>query len=63
MKLTARQTEIRDLIVGGLRSKEIARQLGISYRTVDKLAEIIMAKYNVHSRVQLAHAVLTGSDK
>lgn len=46
--LTARETEILDLVVRGRRSKDIAEVLGLSARTVDKHRENLMRKLGVH---------------
>jgi DNA-binding CsgD family transcriptional regulator len=51
--LSPRQAEIFKLIDEGLTSKDIARKLGISPRTVDQHIAFIRAKYGVKSRKNL----------
>lgn len=46
--LTARETEVLDLVARGRRSKEIADTLGLSARTVDKHRENLMRKLGVN---------------
>jgi DNA-binding NarL/FixJ family response regulator len=41
------------LIAEGLANKQVAAQLGISVRTIEKHRERIMAKLNLHSVVEL----------
>lgn len=59
--LTARELEVLTLIAEGLTSREIAQQLVISPKTVDRHRENIMAKLNLHSRAELVrYAVSRG---
>jgi two-component system response regulator NreC len=51
--LTAREEEVLSLIAEGLTNPQIAPQLGISVKTVDRHRENIMRKLNMHSRVDL----------
>lgn len=51
--LTPREGEVLRLIAEGLTSREIAQQLVLSPKTVDRHRENIMAKLNLHSRVDL----------
>ncbi|MCP4423279.1 MAG: response regulator transcription factor [Chloroflexi bacterium] len=51
--LTAREQEVLFLIAEGLTNPQIAPQLGISVKTVDRHRENIMRKLNLHSRVAL----------
>jgi DNA-binding NarL/FixJ family response regulator len=56
--LTGREREVLTLLVEGLTQKEIARQLSISFKTVGKHIEHILAKLNAHTRTQaVARAV------
>lgn len=50
--LTTREHEVLELMAKGLRNKEIARQLGISERTVKFHAGIIFQKLGVSSRTE-----------
>lgn len=51
--LSKRQTEIRDLLLGGMTHSEIAKDLGISPRTVDKHIQNIYQKHGVKSYNEL----------
>ncbi|MGC8780662.1 MAG: response regulator [Anaerolineae bacterium] len=51
--LTDREREVLVLIAQGLNNQEIADQLVISVKTVNRHRENIMAKLNLHSRVEL----------
>lgn len=52
-KLTPREKEVLTLIAEGLTNPEIAENLVISVKTVDRHRENIMQKLNLHSRVDL----------
>jgi DNA-binding NarL/FixJ family response regulator len=47
-KLTSRETEVLRLIARGLRNKQVAAQLGISPKTVEKHRQQVMNKLNIH---------------
>ena len=51
--LTEREREVLALIAQGRSNQEIADQLVISIKTVNRHRENIMAKLNLHSRVEL----------
>ncbi|MEZ4770981.1 MAG: response regulator transcription factor [Caldilineales bacterium] len=51
--LTPREHEVLALIADGLTNREIAEQLVISVKTVDRHRENIMRKLNLHNRVEL----------
>jgi two-component system response regulator NreC len=51
--LTDREREVLTLIAQGLSNQEIADRLVISAKTVNRHRENIMAKLNLHSRVEL----------
>ncbi|MBK8799877.1 MAG: response regulator transcription factor [Caldilinea sp.] len=51
--LTAREIEVLTLIAEGSTSREIAEELVISVKTVERHRENIMRKLDVHSRVEL----------
>jgi two-component system, NarL family, response regulator NreC len=51
--LTDREREVLTLIAQGLSNQEIAEKLVISIKTVNRHRENIMAKLNLHSRVEL----------
>jgi non-specific serine/threonine protein kinase len=52
--LTSRKRQIAALVGEGMSNRDIARQLGISKRTVDAHLEHIFGKLGISSRVQLA---------
>lgn len=52
--LTARELEIMGMVVGGLANKEIARHLGISYRTVEIHRARVMEKTGASNILELA---------
>lgn len=51
--LTPREREVLVLIAEGMSNAEIAEQLVISVKTVDRHRENIMSKLNLHSRIDL----------
>ncbi len=46
--LTSRQVEVLQLIAEGKANKQIARELGISIKTVEKHRQLLMKKLNLH---------------
>ena len=52
--LTGRQLEVAELVAGGLSNKEIAGQLRVSVRTVEKHVDDSLRRLTLHSRAQLA---------
>jgi len=52
-ELTPREREVLILIAEGLTNAEVARELVISPKTVDRHRENIMRKLNLHSRIDL----------
>ncbi|MGB7933745.1 MAG: response regulator [Gammaproteobacteria bacterium] len=52
-RLSAREREVMALVVSGLSSKEIARQLGLSHRTVESHRTNIMNKMGTTSLAEL----------
>jgi DNA-binding CsgD family transcriptional regulator len=56
--LSARQAEIANLVVAGRSSREIAKTLSLSPRTVEHHLEAIFNKLGVGSRVELVTALL-----
>lgn len=53
--LTARETEVFELIAKGLRNKAVAQQLGLAEPTVKIHVRNIFKKLNVKNRAQVAH--------
>lgn len=56
--LTPRELEVLTLIAEGLTNPEIAEELVISVKTVDRHRENIMRKLNMHSRIDLVKYAL-----
>jgi pimeloyl-ACP methyl ester carboxylesterase/DNA-binding CsgD family transcriptional regulator len=52
--LTAREFQVADLIAEGLTNAEIARNLGVSVRTVDTHVDHVRTKLGVRARTQIA---------
>jgi two-component system response regulator NreC len=60
-ELTPREREVLVLIAEGLSNAEIADELVISVKTVDRHRENIMRKLNMHNRIDLVkYAIRTG---
>jgi DNA-binding NarL/FixJ family response regulator len=59
--LTARQRDIVDGIVAGATNADIARDLGIGVKTVEKHVSEILRRWHVESRVGIARIALAGS--
>ena len=51
-RLTPREREILELLAEGMRSKQIARELVISPKTVASHIQSVLAKLGVHSRAE-----------
>ncbi len=56
--LSARERQVTDLVVAGQSSKEIARALGISHRTVELHRSRVFAKLGVESVAELVRRVV-----
>ncbi len=56
--LTPREREVLTLIAEGMSNAEIAQELVISVKTVDRHRENIMRKLNLHSRIDLVKYAL-----
>lgn len=57
-RLTRREQDIVGMVQSGMSDKEIARVLGISFRTVKTHLHNIFTKLDIHSRLKLALASL-----
>jgi DNA-binding NarL/FixJ family response regulator len=53
-ELTARETQVLELIAGGMPNRAIAQKLFVSVRTVEKHVERLLAKTGSINRSQLA---------
>ncbi|KOV61152.1 hypothetical protein ADK64_28580 [Streptomyces sp. MMG1121] len=60
-ELTDREREVADLAGKGLRTKDIAKALELSPRTVDVHLNRIYRKLEIRSRAELAHLIATAS--
>ncbi|MEY4747933.1 MAG: hypothetical protein RIQ60_147 [Pseudomonadota bacterium] len=58
--LTAREREIAALLIEGLTSKQIGKQLAISPRTVDVYRARLMRKFEAATTAELVHKLLSG---
>jgi DNA-binding CsgD family transcriptional regulator len=56
--LTSRQKEVVQLVADGLTDKDIARRLGIRYRTVRSHLETVYLKFGVTTRAGLVGVYL-----
>ena len=54
--LTNRETQVMELLIQGLSGKQIAANLGISYRTMEKFRANVMHKFRAQSVAELVHA-------
>jgi DNA-binding CsgD family transcriptional regulator len=54
-RLTPREAEVMDLIVGGMTQKQIAAALNISVQTAAKHRAKVLEKLNVRNDVELVH--------
>ncbi len=57
---TAREKEVRDMVIRGMADKQIARELGISVKTIEKHVGSILRKTGARNRTMLAG--MTGSE-
>jgi DNA-binding NarL/FixJ family response regulator len=62
-RLTERETEILRLVAKGLSSRQIADRLVLSHRTVQNHTQNVLAKLQLHNRVELTrYAIEQGLD-
>jgi DNA-binding NarL/FixJ family response regulator len=60
-RLTARESEVLQLVAEGSANKQVAAKLGISIKTVEKHREHLMAKLNIHDTAGLTrYAIAAG---
>jgi len=57
--LTTRQQQICDLLCQGFTTKEIARQLQVSPRTIEDHRTDVFKKMEVHNSTALVHKILS----
>jgi DNA-binding NarL/FixJ family response regulator len=53
-KLTARETAVLAAIAAGESNREIGRRLGVGEQTVKNYVSVLIQKFHVRNRVQLA---------
>jgi two-component system, LuxR family, response regulator FixJ len=63
LRLTPRESEILDLVVEGLSSKEIAGRLNVSFKTVEAHRAKVMRKMEAESVAQLVRMVVSANSK
>jgi DNA-binding NarL/FixJ family response regulator len=68
VKLTEREDEVLRLVAAGLANKQMAVQLGISIKTVEKHRQRVMDKLDIHdtaglTRYALAEGIVDGTTK
>jgi DNA-binding NarL/FixJ family response regulator len=66
--LSSREVEVLQLIAEGQANKQIAAELGLSFKTVDKYRQSLMGKLNIHdiaglTRYALAEGIIEGNDR
>jgi DNA-binding NarL/FixJ family response regulator len=60
-RLTGRENEVLQMVAEGSANKQIAAELGISIKTVEKHRQHLMDKLNIHDTAGLTrHAIATG---
>jgi DNA-binding NarL/FixJ family response regulator len=60
-RLSSREVEVLQLIAEGKPNKQVAAELGVSFKTVDKHRQHLMAKLNIHDTAGLTrYAISTG---
>jgi len=52
-RLSSRETEVLQLIAEGKSNKQIAAELGVKFKTVDKHRQHLMSKLNIHDVASL----------
>jgi len=59
--LSSREVEVLQLIAEGQGNKQVATELGLSFKTVDKYRQSLMSKLNIHDVAGLTrHAIAEG---
>jgi DNA-binding NarL/FixJ family response regulator len=65
VRLTSREAEVLQLVAEGAANKQVAAELGISIKTVEKHRQHLMDKLNIHetaglTRYAIAHGIIEG---
>jgi DNA-binding NarL/FixJ family response regulator len=58
-RLSSREIEVLQLIAEGSANKEIALELGVSFKTIDKHRQHIMTKLNIHDIASLTRYAIS----
>jgi DNA-binding NarL/FixJ family response regulator len=58
-RLSAREVEVLQLIAEGKANKQIAAELGVTFKTVDKHRQHLMAKLNIHDAAGLTRYAIS----
>ena len=66
--LSSREVEVLQLIAEGQANKQVAAELGLSFKTVDKYRQSLMGKLNIHdvaglTRYAIAEGIIEGNDR
>ena len=63
-RLSSREVEVLQLIAEGKPNKQVAAELGVSFKTVDKHRQHLMAKLNIHDIAGLTrYAIARGNHR
>lgn len=65
-RLSSREVEVLQLIAEGMPNKQVAAELGVSFKTVDKHRQHLMSKLNIHdiaglTRYAIAQGIIESS--
>jgi DNA-binding NarL/FixJ family response regulator len=58
-RLSSREAEVLQLIAEGRPNKQVAAELGLSFKTVDKYRQHLMAKLNIHNVASLTRYAIS----
>ena len=58
-RLSARETEVLKLVATGLTSRQVAKELGLSHRTVENHIQNTARKLHLHNRVELTRYAIS----
>jgi DNA-binding NarL/FixJ family response regulator len=58
-RLSSREVEVLQLIAEGKANKQVAAELGLSFKTIDKHRQHLMAKLNIHDTAGLTRYVIS----
>ena len=58
-RLSSREVEVLQLIAEGLPNKQVAAELGVSFKTIDKHRQHLMAKLNIHDTAGLTRYAIS----